>query len=209
MSLTVPETLLLFALHDDKGTVHSVAYLALDHALRAAVLAELKLRGHVQVRTAGDIRRNPQPPDRPKLPFLCDALDVLASARNPAPVSVWLEALAKGLPDLRSRVLAVLERRGILTHLERAGAVASGVAWPMTEGSAEAAARDELLASLDDPEVSPRLGLVTALTVACHLDAVVFGARQGDADARAQWVGERDAIVRTVIEEIARAEGQY
>ncbi|MEQ1564739.1 MAG: GPP34 family phosphoprotein [Myxococcota bacterium] len=210
MSLTLPETLLLFALHDDRGTVHSVAYLGLDHALRGAVLAELKLRGHLQVRTAGDIRHHPSPPERPKLPFLCDALDVLASAKSPGSIASWLDLLAKGLPDLRARALAVLERRGILTSADRIRAVAAETTYPLSNRSAEDEARDQVVAALDaQHEVSPRLGVVIALTVACHLDEVVFGQRRDEADARAAWVADRDAVVRAVVEAIAKAEGQW
>jgi hypothetical protein len=64
MHVPLPEALLLFALHDAKGTVHSVAFLAIDHALRAAVLCELKLRGHVQTRLPSEIRHHPRPRSR-------------------------------------------------------------------------------------------------------------------------------------------------
>jgi golgi phosphoprotein 3 len=210
MPLTLPETLLLFALHDDRGTVHSVAYLGLDHALRGALLAELKLRGLVQVRTAGDIRHHPQPPERPKLPFLSDALDILASAKSPAPVPAWLDALASGLPDLRARVLTVLERRGILTSADRVRAVSAETAYPLSDRTAEQTVRDQVIAALDQQgDIAPRLGIVVALTVACHLDEVVFGDRRDDADAVAAWVADRDAVVRAVVEAIAKAEGQW
>ncbi|MEQ1507398.1 MAG: GPP34 family phosphoprotein, partial [Myxococcota bacterium] len=104
MPITLPEALLLFALHDDRGTVHSAAYLALDPGLRGAVLSELKLRGYVQVRTTGDIRFHPAPPAPPTIPFLREALDAVARCASPAPVGVWVDALAAAQPDQRTRV---------------------------------------------------------------------------------------------------------
>ena len=57
--------------------------------------------------------------------------------------------------------------------------------------------------------MSPRLGALIGLSVACHLDTVVFAERADEADARATWVADRDAILRAVVEVIAQAEGQW
>lgn len=217
---TLPESLLLFALHDDRGTVHSAAFLALEPALRGSVLAELKLRGHLQVRNVavdggvgGEIRWHPSPPPRPREAYLRDAMDVLSSLEAPAPVGRWLETLAKGLPDLRARVSSALEQRGILISAERelpTRTVPPAVAYPLSNPTAERDLRDEVIAALDQGDaVSPRLGTLVGLTVACHLDSVVFGTRADEADARATWVADRDAVLRAVVEVIAQAEGQW
>jgi hypothetical protein len=217
---TLPETLLLFALHDDRGTVHSAAFLALEPALRGSVLSELKLRGHLQVRNTtvdgapnGEIRWHPSPPPRPREAYLRDAMDVLSGLEAPAPVGRWLALLAKGLPDLRARVSSALERRGILVSTERelpSRTVTPAVTYPLSNPTAERDLRDEVVRALDEGDaVSPRLGILVGLTVACHLDAVVFGDRAEEADARATWVADRDAILRAVVEVVAQAEGQW
>lgn len=209
MTLTLPETLLLFAMHDDRGTVHSVAYIGLDHALRGAVLAELKLRGYLQVRMSGEVRFHPNMPPPPPEALLRDALSLLTRARNPAPVTAWLELLGAGLPTLRARVLSALEGRGLVVPSARGRASAP----PVVQGTGERpdrAARADLLAGLDlRDQIPPRLGILAALTVAVHLDVVVFDARREDAEHLAAWVSDRDAIVRAVLTTIRRAEGEW
>jgi Golgi phosphoprotein 3 (GPP34) len=210
MKLTIPEVLLLFALHDDRGTVHSVAYIGLDHALRGGVLAELKLRGYLQVRRSGEIRFHPSPPDPPPPGLLLTALQVLSSVRSPAQVQVWLEAIAIGIPDLRVRVLADLEARGILVYGARSRRGSPAPADVPVEMPPERVARREITAALDlREEVPPRQGILVALTVAVHLDGVVFEARRHEAEQLAAWVIDQDSIVRAVSAAIRRAEGDW
>lgn len=210
MLLTVPETLLLFALHDERGTVHSVAYIGLDHALRGAVLAELKLRGYLQVRTTGEIRFNPTRPPPPPPGLLRDTLVLLANARNPAPVQLWYDALALGLPNLRQRILDDLEARGILVPMPRARRGDPEITHPMADERPERRARKELHEALALKEdIAPRHGILVALTVAVHLDVVVFEGRREQAEQVAAWVSDRDSIVRSVTGAIRRAEGDW
>ena len=155
---TLPEALLLFALHDDRGTVHSAAFLALEPALRGSVLTELKLRGHLQVRNVGTVAQGTRPairwapnaPPRPIELYLRDAMDVLTSVPSPSPVGVWLDALARGLPDLRARVSSALERRGIVISAERdpPSRTVPAIAYPLSDPSAERILRDEVNAAL-------------------------------------------------------------
>ena len=81
--LTLPEHLLLIALHDEKGTVHPAAYLALDSGLRGAVLAELRLQGRIQTGTNGQVRRHPSQWGPTQFPVIDDALDVLGEFTEP------------------------------------------------------------------------------------------------------------------------------
>lgn len=48
--LTLPEQLLLLALHDQKGTILSSASISIEYGLAGAVIMELALRGKVQMR---------------------------------------------------------------------------------------------------------------------------------------------------------------
>lgn len=204
MTLTLPEALMLFALRDDRGTVHSAAFLALDPALRGAMLAELSLRGHLQIKSDGTVRRSAQEP--PSHPLLREGDELLASPPLPGSVEQHLERLANRMVDLRVRVVAVLEQRGIL--------VGSGDSErEMTflgDDHTEQLAQQRLVESLDQGDaIPPREGILTALTVACHLSAVVFGARAGEAERRAKLVAERSAIVRAVNANIAEIEGAW
>jgi hypothetical protein len=209
MKLTLPETLLLFGLHDDKGTVHSAAYLALDPALRGGVIVELKLRGLVQVRVAGDVRWHPEPATTPNPPFLQAAIKALQQAPSPAPISTWLAALAIGIPDLRAQVQSSLERRGVLGAPVRESSTNLAPV-PVVDPTVEAALKQQVVWALEDEEaISPRLGSLVGLTVACHLGNVVFGDQADAADMRATWVADRDSVLRAVVESIAETEGEW
>lgn len=209
MVATLPEALLLLALHDDKGTVHAAAFLALDHGLRAAVLAELKLRGHLQVRSDGQVRWPPRPPPPPTAPVLAAAWRALQGAPSPGPIEDWLGRL-EALRDLRERVAEGLTARGVLA---RGGSEKMGLevaTHAMTDDALEREVREAVGDGLDAADaVAPRVGVLIALTVACHLEAVVFGERAEEADARAAWVADRDAVVRAAVGAIARAEGEW
>ncbi|MCA9491444.1 MAG: GPP34 family phosphoprotein [Myxococcales bacterium] len=200
---------MLFALHDAKGTIHHAAFVAIDHGLRGALIAELKLRGYVQTRSDGTARLHPSAPRPPTTPLLRDGLAALAP--SPAPVTDWLDRLALVMPDLRVRTVALLEGRGLLRQedRDRVGLV-DAHAFPMVDGSAERACRRETLEALDaGDEITPRDGALVGLTVACHLEQEVLGGRAADGVARATWVGERDAVVRATVRAIAIAEGTW
>jgi hypothetical protein len=204
MTLTLPEELMLFALRDDRGTVHSAAFLALDPALRGAILAELKLQGHIQVRQSGELRRVQGTP--PKNPLVLDGYHALLGAPAPSTAERWFAILGEQLVGLRSRVVAVLERRGILVAAPKQE---RDFAW-MSDQKLEHAAQQRLLAALDAHDsLPPRDGILIALVVACHLDGVVFGPRAQEARTRAAWVSERDAVVRAVSSLVAEIEGAW
>jgi hypothetical protein len=204
MTLTLPEELMLFALRDDRGTVHSAAFLALDPALRGAILAELKLQGHIRVRGGGELRRIEGPP--PTNPLVLDGYHVLLGAPSPSTAERWFSILGEQLVGLRSRVVAVLERRGILVASPKQE---RELAW-MGDQKIEQSAQQRLIAALDAHDgLPPRDGILIALIVACHLDEVVFGARAQEAKARASWVADRDAVVRAVSSLVAEIEGAW
>jgi hypothetical protein len=210
VNVSLPEALVLFALDDEKGTVHPAAGLALDFTLRGAVLSELRLRGCLQSRSSGDLRyaRRPHPP--PGNPVLRDALDVLIDAPSPAPVSAWMKRLAQLRPTVRNDVVDLLSRRGVLDAAAWGAAGLERRVHRSTDRSLESGLREQAHAALDaGAAVVPRLGLLVALTVSAHLDGVVFGHRAEEAESFAGWVADRDAVVRAVAQAVAEAEGRW
>ena len=209
MSLPLPEALLLFALHPERGTILPSAYLAIDVALRGAVLAELKLTGHVQARLDGQVRVPPHRRDRPLHPVLRDAMDLLAEDdREPPTVRRWYQRLDERMPDLRDRLGAVLCRRGILRSEDRQR---SSLPQQATLPATDPGVRDDLVlllrASLDDgDEVTPRDGMLLALVVAARLEQAVFGELAELARSRADWVCKRDVLMRAASSMVAEAE---
>ncbi len=209
MSVSLPEALLLFALHDDRGTVHSVAFMAIEHGLRGAVLAELRLRGYLSTNSRGQIRHRPDAPGAPSHPVIQRALATLHPAPADDNVASWLDALAIGVPTLRDDLTEVLKRRNILSVVDRSVmGLPTAETHPAAEMDTEVALAAELRASLaDGDDIKPRQGTLLALVVACHLEAVVLGASAADGVLRADWVAERDAVVRRVRDHVSQAEG--
>lgn len=211
--LTLPEHLLLIALHDDKGTVHPAAFLALDTCLRAAVLAELRLQGRVQTSTSGEVRRVDARWQPTGFPVEDAAMEVLADCPSPGPLETWMKALEEPLEDVRAAEVALLERRGILERTDVGhGLLGDSVVHPMRNETAEYAMRDRMKAVVhgEARDTPPRVGTLIALADVCNLLGAAFELDdRGEALNRAQWVEERDAIVRAAREAVGRAEGTW
>lgn len=208
--VSLPEALVLFALHDERGTIHPAAGLALDHALRGAMLSELRLRGCIETRSSGDIRHSREQAPSPGNPVLREAFAALEAAASPAPVRDWLTHLARVRPGLRGDLIGLLGDRGILDETDRDRAGIERRVHPSTDQSVESGLRTQAHAALDaGAAVVPRLGLLVAFTVACHLERVVFERRAQQAEDLAGWVADRDSVVRAVVQAIAEAEGRW
>jgi len=205
--VSLPEALLLFALHDERGTVHPSAFIAIDHGLRAALVAELRLHGFIQTKRDGQTRRHPDAPDAPSDPLLAESWDLLSSRTDPSPCEGWVKALA-GIADVRMRLARGLADRGVLRAEDRHRTMLPNqLTFPLEDPSVEAGqiegARRALV--LGD-RLPPREGTLIGLTVTCHLEPWIFGDVAGEARSRAKWVSERDAIVRALQIVVQQAE---
>ncbi len=204
--ISLPDALVLFALHDDKGTIHPSAFLAIDHGLRGAVLAELRLRGHIRTWRNGRlvVDTDAEPPADPLLQ------EALLFLEPEGTVLDALTALSDALPDLRSRLIGRLESAQVLSseHQERSFLPGS-TAHPMTDGALEGAMLQKLLdAGEAGTEVRPRDGLLLALAEASNLLATLLPEEHLQAASKtAELVRTRDAISSSVIEAVERTEG--
>lgn len=205
---TLPEALLLLALDPRKGLVYSGAFLAVDHGLRAACLAELRSRGVVRTR-GGEIART----DRPLAPTGSRTLDAIAGALGDrGTVEERMDDLRAALPGIREGLLTELRERGVLREapLSPSTSVLPGItAHVPADPDAHAALRAELAAAVAQGDaIPPREGTLVGLIVACNLDPVVFPKEQR-AEARrvADFVAQRDSVVRAARGAIQRAEG--
>jgi len=210
--LTLPEIVLLFALHDDKGTLHPSAFLAIDYGLRGACLCELRLRKVVQTRKNGGVRRHPTKFVPQGDPVLDQVIEALADAESPGTVADWLDVLQAKLPTLRSQITDGLENAGILGETDRERILLPGsVIHPMTDSKSEYAMLETIRNGVRDGEkVQPRVGTLISLVGACNLIDVLFDVDdRAEARRMAEWVADRDAISRAVREHVARAEGTW
>ena len=220
-SPALPESLLLVALDDRKGTVHPAAFGAIDHGLRGAVLAELRFRGGARTHGGSIRRQEPSEAERARLraggegeasAVLSACWAAVEHAPSPAPVASWLATLEQGVPFLRRDLGAELGMRGVLAAPDPAQAALPGRGvLPLADVRAEAGVLRVLRDQVRNPGgLDPRLGTLIALVEACGLLDVAFAeAERTSARAIALRVAEKDSIVPAVREAIARSQGTW
>jgi hypothetical protein len=102
MQPTLPEELLLLALHDENGTVIPAAASVLNGALIGAVLMELGLTGHLRENPDGTLGADLTPTGNE---IFDEALQRIADADRPRLPSYWVGRLARRMPRLKDRLL--------------------------------------------------------------------------------------------------------
>ena len=114
--LHLHEQLMLLALRDEKGTLHSKAGMY-QFALGGAILSELLLAGCIEIEEGKKGKVSLLRVKRLHEPLLDECLDLIASAKRERTASNWVHRFAK-VKRLRHRVAEGLSRRGILRNKE-------------------------------------------------------------------------------------------
>jgi len=168
--LAIHEEILLLALRNDTGTVAGGATYA--YAIGAAIVAELVLRGRVELDTSG---RRPlaQVVDRAPLgePLLDEALQRMADAKRRAALPTWVQRLGH-LRRLKHRVAQGLVDRGILRADEvRVLGIFPRTVYPEVDPAPEReiVARLERAVFIDGTEVAPRTVVLLSVANAAGL----------------------------------------
>jgi hypothetical protein len=197
--LTLHETVLLFALHDDRGTVHSRAWIGLDDALRGAVAAEWMLRGTLTVDRAGLCTWADRVAGSPLLDGLRD--EIAPHLRTTTfEIDALLSALQAWTPSLRGRVERCLVLRGTL----QLGAIDRHELEDTTTLHARGPEETAMLAHLAEairrgPEMRRRMGMLIGLVHALDLWPVLLPPTERAAAREAgAWVLQRDALIQAV-----------
>lgn len=197
--LTLHETLLLFALHDDRGTVHSRAWIGLDDALRGAVVAEWMLRGALIVDRSGLARWTERPAMSPLLDEIRTEIRVHLRTE-----SFELDALLSGLeswmPTLRGRVEQCLIARGAVQLGEIDRHELDDTTTLRSQSDDEMAMLALLTQAIEaGPKVTRRMGMLIGLVHALDLWPVLMSPTERTAARDAgEWVRQRDAILQAV-----------
>lgn len=173
MQPSLPEELLLLALHDEKGSVIPAAATVLNGALTGAVLMELGLAGRLQDAADGALIADPRPTGDA---LLDEAAQRIADADRPRLASYWVGRLARSMPGLKDRLLGGLVARGVLERRERR------ILWifptrsfPLADAASEQQARDRIRAVILDEQVpDQRTSALIGLVRACNLIDEVF-----------------------------------
>jgi Golgi phosphoprotein 3 len=173
MQASLPEELLLLALHDDKGSVIPAAARVLNGALIGAVLMELGLLGRLREDHNGALLADPTPTGNQ---ILDEASAWIAQADRPRMPSYWVGRLAGRMPRLKDRLLEQLVSRGILERRERR------ILWlfpsrsfPLADAAVEQQTRERLRAVvLDGQSPDQRTSALLGLVRACNLTDELF-----------------------------------
>jgi Golgi phosphoprotein 3 len=177
-SLSLPEEVLLLALHDEKGTVGMDS--TYQYAIGGAVLAELLMQARIHLDTS-----------RKKLvhlvnakplgdPLLDECLRRLSAARKPASAQAWVSRFA-GVKNLKHRLAEQLCDRGILqADRDRIMLLFSRRIYPEINPQPERALVERLRQAIftESTRIDPRTVVLVALTDSASLLEKVFDKKE-------------------------------
>jgi uncharacterized membrane protein YgcG len=173
MQPSLPEELLLLALHDEKGSVIPAAAPVLNGSLIGAVLMELGLQGRLREGADGGLEVDPTPTGDE---ILDEAVRRVADSDRPRQASYWVGRLARRIPRLKDRLLEQLVARGVLERRERRILwVFPSRSFPLADAAAEQQARDRIrTVILDDLVPDQRTAALIGLVRSCNLIDEIF-----------------------------------
>jgi uncharacterized membrane protein YgcG len=173
MQPSLPEELLLLALHDEKGSVIPSAARVLNGALVGAVLMELGLQGRLRETVDGGLQVDPTPTGDE---ILDEAVQRVADSDRPRQASYWVGRLARRIPRLKDRLLEQLVSRGVLERRERRILwVFPSRSFPLADAAAEQQVRDRIRAViLEDLVPDRRMAALIGLVRSCNLIDEIF-----------------------------------
>jgi len=111
-SLSLPEELMLLALHDEDGTIKMGTFYL--YAIGGAMLAELLMRSRLRLDTSKKKTVHMVSAKSLGDPLLDDCLTKVRDSKKPLAAQTWVTKFA-GLKDLKHRLAMQLCDRGILT----------------------------------------------------------------------------------------------
>lgn len=195
--LTLPQEILLLALHDEKGTAAFGSMYGL--ALGGALLAELMLAGRLDIADEGRhglvTERNPKATGDP---VLDDALKRIRTAKRRASPSTWVSRLG-GRKDLQHGVARSLVQRGVLREAEgRVLLVFSRRTWPTLDPAPERELIERIRAAvIANAEPDGRTAIVIALAKPTGLLGAVFDRKELKANkGRIEGIANGSALGR-------------
>jgi golgi phosphoprotein 3 len=175
--LSLPEEVMLLALHDEKGTVAFGSMYG--YAITGAIIAELALRERIDVeRVKRSSLVNVRSATPVGNPLLDEALEKMRTARRRASVQTWVQRLTR-IPA-RQRLIDRLRQRGILRYQEgRVLFVFPRDTYPTSDAAPERDAIERMRRAIfDDAPTDPRTAVLASLAHATGLLAPIFGRKQ-------------------------------
>lgn len=192
--MMLPESLLLLALNDERGTLRDDSHHALvclNYALAGAVIGELTLAGYLGIEQDALVVLNP-PPTGDAL--LDDALQQIEREHEPHPLRDWVERLRHSLHDIRHRLGDQLAADGVVQREQhRLFGVVPITHYPVVDPWVKTTLASSLsLAALKQGELDTRARLLLTLA---YLAEVLTDLFAGVSDETAEAMRERLAAL--------------
>lgn len=177
-SLTLPEEIMLLALHDEKGTTGVESMYS--YAIGGAVLTELVMRGRVRLDTSKKKRVHLVNAKPVGDPLLDECLIKLVDARKPAGAQTWVSRFA-GVKNLKHRLAERLCERGILkADRDKVMLLFSRRIYPEIDPEPEQALVEKLRQAIftESRNLDPRTVVLVALADSASLLKNVFDKKE-------------------------------
>lgn len=207
--LSIPEEILLLALHDETGEIAELLpEHALEHALAGAVLSDLCMRHRIDSDLKHLVVIDPSPVGES---FLDPALAAIAASTTTHDAQTWVRRLAREADDIRQRVLDRLVNRGVL---RRAGKTFLWVLgprrYPIIDERDVREVKRRVLGILKSNELpEPRDVVIIALADACAiLDAALSMDEMLEARSRIAEVVRMDLIAQAMNRALVEAQSR-
>ncbi|WP_433436065.1 GOLPH3/VPS74 family protein [Nonomuraea sp. CA-141351] len=193
MTVTIAEEVLLLAYSEDGMPL--ITWTQLDPALAGAILAELAIRGRVELSDEKVTLKDASPLGDAELDA---ALARIASESTDGKPVWWIQQLRSA--ELRGRLLSRLAESGVLSEQREKAIIFTTTRWPETDPSVKGEVRDRVHSVLAGADPDARTAALIAIAHAAKLDRRVFpeaSEQRINEIVTGAWAG--DAVARTVI----------
>ncbi|MEQ8201018.1 MAG: GPP34 family phosphoprotein [Syntrophomonadaceae bacterium] len=200
--LTLPEQLLLLALHDQKGTILSSASISINYGLAGAVLTELALREKVEIRDKKLVLLNRSLTGDD---ILDAALTQIINSAKERKADHWVNKLAGSKMRLKQSILERLVKKGILKVEEHKILwVFDSPHYPMKDASEEKTVREKLRRLLlRREEAEARTVALMGLVSACGLTGEIFTRTEiKEAKQKIKAIMKNDPVAKAVADTV-------
>ncbi len=201
--LTLPEQLLLLALHDQKGTILSSASISIEYGLAGAVLTELALRQRAEIRDKKLVLIDTSSTGDE---VLDEAITQIKSSAKLRKADYWVHKLTGKKMKIKQAMLERLVKKGILKIDEhRILWLFDSPHYPTRDFSEEKAIREQLRRLvLRGDEADTRTVVLMGLVNACGLTGEIFTKpERKEAKKRIKEIMQNDQIAKAVAETVA------
>lgn len=201
--LTLPEQLLLLALHDQKGTILSSASISIEYGLAGAVLTELALRQRAEIRDKKLVLTDAASTGDDVLDLV---MTQIKNSAKPRKADYWVNKLIGKKIGIKQAMLERLVKKGILKVEEHK------ILWlfdsphyPTKDSNEEKTIREQLRRLVLRREAADtRTTVLMGLVSACGLTGEIFTRpERKEAKQRIKEIMQDDQIAKAVAETVA------